>query len=687
MSYCSASAPICRISTNVWQKFLRAALVLALVCYGSEHCVASNQLLVVNTGEQDRQVLHVAADYYGLSLEFATLRSNSDVQGALKQMADPDVIGAVISSEALLRLSPPEVLAALRRGRDAIPLFVNNVTAATTPYGLQRWSLGAIAGCVAPVGEGKLLRAGGDKSLLHELADLSLPLANAPACEFVGGKDPRFETLAEYGTTKSAIFVRVQRGPQEIFFAVDLGRYEIPTPTKSGVSYRTFSQLVPAMVFARHAAGEYGWHSPAHYANLTVDDAWLTEPYGHLNYHALLVEMEKHNFHTTIGFIPWNFDRGDKAAIDLVRTHPTRYSVCIHGDNHDHMEFSQRTWNGQIRPLPDEEQASRLKQAIARMERFRARTGIPYDRFMIFPHEKFPAVTLRFLKKYNYIAMANEGLVPLGRRQPKEATLSKGVSTSFENFPSIWRQSAERPVDEYAIAIEAFLEHPLLFYVHHGYFAPGANAFDATADFINRIDPEVKWSGLGEMARHLYKLRKRSDDNFDVLASTADFQLRNSSTIQQKFYVVKGENFTEPLRRVVVDGIPVPYTRLADKLMLTVEVPAGEERNVRIEYDNDLKLDTVEISKRDLRINTLRRISDFRDLVLSRSRLGDQLVVFYYAKVAEGWTQDLILLLCLFIFLLCLFAGRVLWLAIRGRWQTRRGHNDAAERLRSSITR
>jgi hypothetical protein len=126
----------------------------------------------------------------------------------------------------------------------------------------------------------------------------------------------------------------------------------------------------------------------------------------------------------------------------------------------------------------------------------------------------------------------------------------------------------------------------------------------------------------------------------------------------------------------------VPYTGLADKLTLTLEVPAGQERHVQVEYDNDLKVAEVDVSKPNWRMNGLRRVSDFRDLVLSRSRLGDQVVVFYYAGVAEwDWTLDEIFLLCLFIFLLCLFAGGVLRLAIRGRWQTSRGCNDSAERF------
>lgn len=83
--------------------------------------------------------------------------------------------------------------------------------------------------------------------------------------------------------------------------------------------------MAPFVLFLRYAAGNYGWQLDGHYANLTIDDAWLTQPYGHLDYPALLTEMEKHNFHTTIAFIPWNFDRSEPDTVTLFRDHPERF--------------------------------------------------------------------------------------------------------------------------------------------------------------------------------------------------------------------------------------------------------------------------------------------------------------------------------------------------------------------------
>jgi hypothetical protein len=65
---------------------------------------------------------------------------------------------------------------------------------------------------------------------------------------------------------------------------------------------------MPILMFLRYAGGPCCWHQDSDYANLTIDDPWLTKRYGHLSYEGLLAEMKEVRFHTTIAFIPWNYD-------------------------------------------------------------------------------------------------------------------------------------------------------------------------------------------------------------------------------------------------------------------------------------------------------------------------------------------------------------------------------------------
>ena len=118
---------------------------------------------------------------------------------------------------------------------------------------------------------------------------------------------------------------------------------------------------------------------------------------------------------------------------------------------------------------------------------------------------------------------------------------------------------------------------------------------------------------------------------------------------------------------VSVNGQPITYNRRGNTLTLVLKVPAGQERHVQIEYGSGLDVSAIDISKPSWRINSLRRISDFRDLVLSKSILGDKLVAFYYrCRNASGWTLYRMVFVCL------LVGGGLLLAMVWRRWYFRR---------------
>jgi hypothetical protein len=377
------------------------------------------------------------------------------------------------------------------------------------------------------------------------------------------------------------------------------------------------------MMFLRFAAGERAWHSPGQYANLTIDDPWLREPYGHLNYEALLHEMQQHNFHTTVSFIAWNFDRSEPAVVSLFREHPERLSVCIHGNNHDHQEF------GAYERRPFDGQVEDIKQALARMERFTQLTRLPHDAVMVFPHQIAPEGTLALLKRYNFVATANSRNVPMGQTAPADREFAlRAVTVSFANFPSLRRYSVEAPIPASQLAIDSFLGNPELFYAHEGFFAAGIGAFNSVADTVNHLQPDTQWRSLGDIAVRLYLEKLRDDGGYDIRAYAPAVHLENVHRRDAMFFVSKDEDFTLPLT-VWVDGEPYPFERSGAQVRLQLLIPAAKSRSIRIVYGNDLRLGAINISRSSLRITAIRRLSDFRDNVVSRTPLGHQFIRSY----------------------------------------------------------
>jgi hypothetical protein len=264
------------------------------------------------------------------------------------------------------------------------------------------------------------------------------------------------------------------------------------------------------------------------------------------------------------------------------------------------------------------------------MERFKRVTGLPYDRVMVFPHAVAPTETLEALKEHNYWATVNSENVPLGSTVPNDPLFPLTPWTlAFKGFPSVKRISAEVPVSATNIAINAFLGNPQLFYVHQEFFEDKIDAFNATADEINRLEPTVQWKSLGYIVRHLYLTRLRSDQDYDVLAISPNLELVNPTDRRLVFHVHKPEDPILP-SSVVVNGSPISYQMAPNEIRFDVILEPKQSIDVEISYGKDSTFVSADISKRSALITMDRRLSDFRDRQLSRSTFGRKIQFVYY---------------------------------------------------------
>jgi hypothetical protein len=265
------------------------------------------------------------------------------------------------------------------------------------------------------------------------------------------------------------------------------------------------------------------------------------------------------------------------------------------------------------------------------MDKFQALTGIPYDKVFVFPHNIGSERILEQLKTYNFDATVNSLSVPMDRTRPASSLFTlRPVTLSFGDFPSVARYGAAMPNPTTFIAINEFLDNPIFFYGHQDLFANGIGAFDGVADDVNRIEPDTRWGSLGDMAKHLYLVRLRDDTNYDVLAFSSSLNLDNTSGRTSVFYIQKRESDSSAIASVSVEGQPVPFQFYGGALHLSVAIPARESRKVLVRYKNDLDLASVSISKSSPRVYVLRMISDFRDITLSKYRIGRAITEYYY---------------------------------------------------------
>jgi len=572
--------------------------------------------------------LELATRFYGVNLKVVTA-GNNNMLDAVRQKG---TLAVAIEANALASVNRAALLRARRRGaQGTVPLLVLGVTPETGSDLLKDWSGGAAVGTERTVSPLRLhYVVGRAAGITQQLTDLDAPFPGNEAFYLGLVKNRDVHELVSVASDHQTVpvFVQVDFDQQKVFLLCNMhpaGDSAIDWSVESGATQ--FLEIAPVMMFVRYSAGELGWHTVHHYANLTIDDPWLREPYGHLSYKGLLKEMERHDFHTTIAFIPWNYDRSEPETVSLFRNHPERFSICIHGDNHDHKEFEE------LKSRPLHVQIAALKQSLARMQQFHNLTGLPYNNVFVFPHSIGSGTILEELKSYNFAATVNSANVPMDRPRPSDPLFGlRPVTSAFADFPSIARYSVAVPLPKGLIQINEFLGNPLFFYAHQDLFAGGMDAFNDIADEVNQSETDTEWRSAGDVVEHLYLVKAREDGNYDVLSFASRLHLDNTSARGVVFNVRKQESNSANIASVNVEGRDQPFLVRDGYLELSLSVPPGEGRTIAIRYKNDLDLASVSTAKTSLRVWLLRKASDFRDITLSEYAVGRTLTEFYYRR-------------------------------------------------------
>lgn len=594
--------------------------------------------------------IEAVSNFYGLDIN-----SSGNISSLLTSISNPKTVAVVINAEMLPKLNFQKIFAIIRRRTRPVPLLIAGIDERTDTAALKQWSVGAVTECrKSAVAQADSQYEVRDVSAItRQLSNSTLPL---------GQREISYLALTSTAATQSIIDARINSTVlpvfalttvmgQSVFFAAAQQPTEIPVTSDPYRQQRLFAAIAAPMMFLRYAGGDQVWRSPGDYANLTIDDLWLREPYGHVNYEELLQQTQRHNFHATIAFIPWNFDRSQPAVVSLFRAHPDRLSICVHGNNHIHQEF------GSFEEHPLEKQVQDIEQGLARMDRFKQLTGIPYDAVMVFPHSVSPQATFAALKSANFLGTANSLNVPSDAVAPSGAEFALRTATlHFATFPSLRRYSAENDIPRPQLAIDAFLGNPILFYVHESFFASGIDAFNRTADSVNQIQPDTQWQSLGDIVKHLYLEKLRDDGNFDIRSYSASIQITNNHHRNADFYFQKEEDFSSPLI-VLVDGQPYPYQKTGRTLQLQLPIPNGSTRRIEVKYEGGVSLARVAISRHSLKIAAIRFLSDFRDNAVSDTRLGRWFIRSYVAY-RTNWNRAAVIIVFIAIFLVIGYSYR-----------------------------
>jgi len=393
-----------------------------------------------------------------------------------------------------------------------------------------------------------------------------------------------------------------------------------------------FSHLVPYSIFLKYAFGDYCWHNKKRYASLIIDDPLLKEKYGFLDFRKLSRLMKEKKFKTTIAFIPWNYKRTNKRSAQFFREHKHEYNICVHGCDHTGKEFGSTDVN---------ELNRRVMSATERMNRHKRRTGISYDKVMIFPQGFFSTFALKALKANNYLAAVNSSIHPTDIEKITISDYLDLALTRYGNFPVFLRRY---PSDIADIAIDVFLGKPALVVEHHAYFKNGDDKISKLIDQVNASCADIQWEPLGEIALHSYLTKKVDDDMTYCHIYTNKAIIENNDDYTRTFIITKREEDDTNISGILMNDRKIDYDLSDGILKLSCNLKPKEKITIQVIYQNLLE---TAIPKQPLwsglKVFGRRALSEFRDEFVCRHdwllTAGNRIKSFMMRKRMSGEKQ------------------------------------------------
>ena len=370
-----------------------------------------------------------------------------------------------------------------------------------------------------------------------------------------------------------------------------------------------FIGAVPLVIYLRWAFQKQIWNTTENCASLVIDDPVLKSRYGSLVFRDVFELMERHDFSTTIAFIPWNWRRTCAKTAQLFRSRPDRYSVVVHGNDHTAGEFGSRS----IEVLD-----RKIGAALKRMEAHERLTGIESSRVMVFPQGVFSAESISALKSNNFVAAVNTEVSPAGSAAPRTeiGELWNLAIMKFSSFPIFTRRYIEHGIENFAF--DLLLGKPCLVVAHHGVFKNQSQQIIEFVTALNSLGCSLRWRGLGETVRRSFRYRENRDGttNVQMFANQMVLEMNRAATV----HVNKRESNVGAVRQVTVNNKTVAWDRGSDDIRFSFDVSAGESIQVAVQY-NGSGADSPSGDSVSYRIKCgLRRyLSEFRDDYVCRS--------------------------------------------------------------------
>lgn len=410
---------------------------------------------------------------------------------------------------------------------------------------------------------------------------------------------------------RGALLARIVLPTCELFVAASTAVFEVDAELVKNLAVEEcFSALVPLLFFLRHSGAAF-WRTGDPAANVIIDDVNLPPRYGFVDTHTLAQFVDGLQCAVSIGFIPWNWNRTSAEVVELFRSRWPRLSLCIHGCDHVGAEFSTGSRSASL-PL--------IAVSLDRMRGLAGRTGIAYDRVMVFPQGRFSDSAMEALRQGDFLAAVNTELVDhRTQRGVRAGELLKPAIASYAGFPLFLRRKPDCHIANFAL--DLLLGKPCLIVTHHDDFRRGMQPLASLVSALNALEPALRWTNLETIVSGTYSRRANTEGSVDIRLAAARTELvRPVAERGDAIHFSKSEPLPEKDFEISVGGQQVKGHREGGEILFFAAAAAAGSTivDVRVSRPEPTPLIVRPLYYR-AKVAARRYLSEFRDNYVARS--------------------------------------------------------------------
>lgn len=409
--------------------------------------------------------------------------------------------------------------------------------------------------------------------ICHALAGVRVRSTTTPPCVVVGGERTRALGLVSRGDAFA--FGSFEYLGVRVFVSTG-GVIDTDAPLASQrFDVRTcFFDAAPIVLYVQWAFGARCWHPQVRGACLVIDDPPLWPRFGYVEFRSVLSLMSDMRTTASVAFVPWNCNRTDTSSVDLFASSEGRLSLSVHGCDHTNSEYGDDD---------AERLLGRSRQALERMDRLTARTGLAYDKVMVFPQGVFSDAALEAVKRAGFAAAVNTEVWSVGAQQRvvRVRDYWDMALVGSSGFPLFTRRHPTDGIENFAF--DLVLGKPCLTVLHQGDFHGGGRQ---VSDFISKLtglSTTLNWMSLGEIASRSVRQREHPTDGTEMEMYGRTARLTRAGDRPPRVRVRKREANPDQISEISVNNVRTSWTSSGGEIVFEAGL-SSQETSVSLVY-------------------------------------------------------------------------------------------------------